>query len=203
MLKKAVSLLVMVSVLLMAAGCRVVLVDEALAEEEEAPQIASGNETIIMESNVRFDKRMVVRGQTNLPEGSVIQAGLKEYPDDAPIEQVMDATAQPLEEFILTDTGEVGEDGTFLIVLKRGNTEKRYQLIVEFPADLQPPAVQEKYGIYGQNIGDSDGAYQYDKDGKTYTGIIRFAPIPMPSDRGFYSGKMKLNSDPSKANPFW
>ncbi|MGM0843405.1 MAG: hypothetical protein ACQEUT_00405 [Bacillota bacterium] len=203
MLKKAAALFASVSILLLLAGCRVVLVDETLAEEDEAPKVASGTEIITIDSHVRFDKKLVIRGQTNLPEGSIIQAGMKEYQDDATIEQVMNAAAQPSEDFILTDTSEVGEDGTFLIVLKRGSSETRYQLVVEFLADLQPPPVQEKYGEFGENIGDSEGAYQYEKDGKTYTGVARFAPIPKPTDRGFYSGKMKLHPDPANADPFW
>ncbi|MGF2618360.1 hypothetical protein FZC84_13380 [Rossellomorea vietnamensis] len=203
MLKKSASLLACLTLLTLLAGCRVVLVDETLAEEEKAPPVVSGEEIITLDSSVQFDKKMVVRGQTNLPEGSVLQAGLKEYPDDAAMEQIMNAEVQPLEDFILTGTGEVSEDGTFLIVLKRGEREKRYQLTVEFLSDLQPPHIKEKYGELGEKIGDSEGAYQYEKDGKTYTGIIRFAPIPKPSDHGFYSGKMKLNSDPANADPFW
>ncbi|WP_421382313.1 hypothetical protein ACOJQI_22405 [Bacillus salacetis] len=191
MLKKGIKAAILVAALILLAGCRVVWVDDTLAEVENNLKISTVNEVIQLDSSVRFDKKLVIRGQTNLPKGSIIHAGIKEDSHE-PFKQVKNESAKPLEGFSLTGIGEISDDGTFLIVLKRKSIEEKYLLTVEFLPDLQPSSIQEKYGPAGENIGDSEGAFRYENDGNKYTGIIRYAHIPNTR------GRMDLYPKPAK-----
>ncbi|WP_409252366.1 hypothetical protein V1502_20105 [Bacillus sp. SCS-153A] len=202
MLKKAVKLLTSVIVLILLTACRVVWVDETL-EKQKSPEIAKGKETITLEATVQYNRnRLVIRGQTNLPEGAVIHSGVKQYPDNEEYLDVINGVVEPLDEYILEETGETSDDGSFLIVLERPDTEKQYQLSVRFLPELQPDAIRSKYGKAGENIGSSEGVYEYETDGVTSTGIALFSPIGSSSDGGFwYLGKFKLEANQADAMP--
>ena len=202
MLRTGISTLLLLSVMVLLAGCRVVWVDETL-DQKKSPEVAKGKETIILEATVQYNRnRLVIRGQTNLPEGAVIYAGVKQYPDDAEQLDVINGVIEPHDGYILEEQGETSEDGSFLIVLERPDTEKQYQLSVQFLPELQPENIQSTYGKTGENIGSSEGVYEYEKDGITSTGIALFSPIGSSSDNGFwYLGKYKLQADQKDAMP--
>ncbi|MGR3765804.1 hypothetical protein [Rossellomorea sp. NS-SX7] len=186
---------------LLLSGCRVVLVDETLEETAAEPE-AKGKETISLQSSVQFSKdKLVFRGVTDLPKGAVIEASLKEYPEDVTVEQVINATAQPLDESKISQTGEVEDDGSFLIVMKRENPEKRYQVSIQFRPELQPQPVKDQYGENGENIGPAEGVFQYEIDQSHYTGIALYGPLPNLSDGGFYRGKWDLRETQNKSRP--
>ncbi|XXM70845.1 hypothetical protein ACQ0QQ_14125 [Lysinibacillus sphaericus] len=192
---------VALSLLFLLAGCRVVLVDETLEQAKSEPE-PKGKEPISLQGNVQFNKnKLVFRGETDLPEGGVIEASLTEYPDTATLQQVMNAEAEPAAETKISETGEVGKDGTFLIVMKRSDPQKRYQVSVQFRPELQPPAVKDQYGEKGENIGGGEGVFNYELDQSKMTGIALFAPLPNLNDGGFYQGKWDLHESQEKARP--
>jgi hypothetical protein len=203
MLKKPMTLATVLMMLILLTGCRVVFVDKALSEENEAPEIAKGSEVITLESYVQYDpKRLILRGQTNLPQGTVLQAGLKEFPGGVEHEDVLTGKVEPLDEYVLEQEGEVDEEGSFLIVLKRQDTSKRYQISLRFRPEIQPPEVQEKYGEFGEMIGSSEGNYKYDANGTPATGIAIFAPLGAFSDQHFwYNGKYDLTPSIKDSRP--
>ncbi len=189
------------SLLFLLSGCRVVLVDETLGQAEAEPE-PKGKEPISLQSKVQFStNKLVFRGETDLPEGAVIEASLTEYPETVTLQQVMNAEAEPLAETKVSETGEVGKDGTFLIVMKRSDPQKRYQVSVQFRPELQPPAVKDQYGEKGENIGGGEGVFNYELDQSEMTGIALFAPLPNLNDGGFYQGKWDLNESQEKARP--
>ncbi|MFL8936200.1 hypothetical protein ACKA06_05305 [Rossellomorea oryzaecorticis] len=189
------------SLLFLLSGCRVVLVDETLKQAEAEPE-PKGKEPISLQSKVQFSKdKLVFRGETDLPQGAVIEASLTEYPDTVTLLQVMNAEAEPVAETKVSETGETGEDGTFLIVMKRSDPQKRYQVSIQFRPELQPTAVKDQYGEKGENIGGGEGVFNYELDQSEMTGIALFAPLPNLNDGGFYQGKWDLNESQEKARP--
>lgn len=202
MLMNTVKLMIALIALLLLTACRVVWVDETL-EQKKSPEVAKGKETILLEATVQYNRnRLVIRGQTNLTEGAVIHSGVKQYPDDAEHLDVINGVVEPLDGYILEETGETSEDGSFLIVLDRPDTEKQYQLSVRFLPELQPDAIRSKYGKAGENIGSSEGVYEYETDGITSTGIVLFSPIGSSSDGGFwYLGKFNLEANQADSMP--
>ncbi|WP_175990282.1 hypothetical protein [Bacillus sp. Marseille-Q1617] len=190
------------SLLLLLSGCRVVLVDESLKQTAEEPE-AKGKEQISLQSTMQFSKdKLVFRGVTDLPQGSVIEASLKEYPDEVTLEQVMNAEADPVDESKISQTGEVEDDGSFLIVMKREKPEKRYQVSVQFRPELQPQPVKDLYGETGENIGPGEGVFQYEVDQSQFTGIALYGALPNIEDGGFYyRGKWDLHETQEKSRP--
>ncbi|EDL65438.1 hypothetical protein [Bacillus sp. SG-1] len=202
MLKKTIKLVLFLFVLLLLTACRVVWVDETL-EQKKSPEVARGKETILLEATVQYNRnRLVIRGQTNLPEGAVIHSGVKQYPDGAEQLDVINGVIEPLDEYILEKTSETSEDGSFLIVLERPDTEKQYQLSVRFLPELQPAAIQNTYGKTGENIGSSEGVFKYEANGITSTGMALYSPIGSSLDGGFwYLGKYKMQANQKDAMP--
>lgn len=202
MLKNAVVVLITMAVLLILTGCRVVWVDKMLGEEK-TPEIAKGNEVITLDAYVQYDpNRLIIRGLTNLPKGAVLQAGLQEFPGGAEHDDVLNGKVEPAEEYALVEEGEVDEDGSFLIILKRLDTSKRYQVSLRFSPEIQPAEVQEKYGEFGGMIGSSEGVYEYDSNGTPVTGIAEFAPLGAFSDQNFwYRGKYDFTPSLNESRP--
>jgi hypothetical protein len=189
------------SLLFLLSGCRVVLVDETLKQAEAEPE-PKGKEPISLQSKVQFkNNKLVFRGQTDLPEGAVIEASLTEYPDTATLQQVMNAEVEPAMETKVSETGKVADDGTFLIVMKRSDPQKRYQVSVQFRPELQPQPVKDRYGETGENIGVSEGFFEYEVGQTGYKGIALYAPLPNIDDGGFYQGKWDLHESQEKARP--
>ncbi|MBA2871948.1 hypothetical protein HNQ85_002238 [Anoxybacillus calidus] len=108
-----------------------------------------------------FAEKVVVNGQSNLPEGAVIQASLKEEGGQ---------TAREV-------TEKVAKDGTFSIVLKRPVLNEEYELSVAFLPELQPKHVERVYGKKGENIKKSDIVVEYKRNGKRYRGIMLYDRI--------------------------
>jgi hypothetical protein len=206
MLKKPIILATVFMMLMYLTGCRVVLDDKTL-DEEKAPEIANeiakGNEGITLNSFVQYDpNRLIIRGQTNLPQGTVLQAGLQEFPGGVEHDDVINGKIEPLEEYALEEEGEVDEDSSFLIVLKRLDTSKRYQVSLRFSPEIQPPEVQEKFGASGEMIGSSEGVYEYEVNGKPVIGIAKFAPLGAFSDQNFwYRGKYDFTPSLKDSRP--
>jgi hypothetical protein len=187
--------------LLLLTGCRVVLVDETLKETAAEPE-AKGKEAISLQSSLQFRKdKAIFRGVTDLPKGAVIEASLKEYPEEVTLEQVINAEAEPLDKSKISQTGEVGDDGSFLIVIKREDPEKRYQVSVQFRPELQSQPVKDLYGETGENIGPGNGVFQYEVDQTEFTGIALYGPLPKLSDGGFYQGKWDLHATQEESRP--
>jgi hypothetical protein len=108
-----------------------------------------------------FAEKVVVNGQSNLPEGAVIQASLKEEGGQTAREA----------------TEKVAKDGTFSIVLKRPVLNQEYELSVAFLPELQPRHVERVYGKKGENIKKSDIVFEYKQNGKRYRGIMLYDRI--------------------------
>jgi hypothetical protein len=201
MLKRGAAGLILFVVLTVLAGCRVVWVDQSL-EEAQTQEKAKGSEVVTLEARIQFDqKRMVIRGQTNLPQGTILLADLKEYPDGAEQKDVLNGEVEPENETALEKEGEINEDGTFTIVLDRPDTEKRYQAAVRFAPEIQPGEIQQIYGETGEMIGDGEGSYEYETDGTLITGIARFAPVFSLADGGWYRGKFEMSPKIGEARP--
>ncbi|WP_168413195.1 hypothetical protein [Bacillus salacetis] len=183
------------------AGCRVIWVDKTLDEKTETV-MSKGKEEIKIEATLQSDQtRLIFRGNANLPQGAVLVAELKEYPDGVEQTEVLNGEVQPVDETALEKEAEMNEDGSFLIVMDRPDTEKRYQAAIRFAPEIQPEEIQQKFGKMGELIGESDGLYQYEADGTTVTGIAKYAPVFSLSDGGWYRGKFDMFPNIEDARP--
>ncbi|MCA1055350.1 hypothetical protein LCM10_10170 [Rossellomorea aquimaris] len=195
----------LVSVLLLLSGCRVIWVNPPLEAADAKPQAdipAAGIEPIDIQAYVQYDKRKIVfRGETNLPEGAVIEVSLTQFPEGTDPLNVTNGSVDPLPDTKIGDTGEVAEDGTYLIVLQR-DPEKQYQISTQFRPEQQPPQVKETYGETGENIGKSEGLSEYEVDGTSYRGIALYAPLNNVDEPGYYMGKWNLKPEQKDARPY-
>jgi hypothetical protein len=201
MLRKGCSAIAILLVISLLAGCRVIWVDKTL-EEQEAPELSKGREEIKLEATLQSDQtRMIIRGNANLPEGAILLADLKEYPEGAEQTDILNGEVEPADETALENEGDMNEDGSFLIVMDRPDTEKRYRAAIRFSPEIQPEDIQQKFGKSGELIGESDGLYQYEMDGSKITGIAKYAPVFSLSDGGWYRGKFDMSPNIEDARP--
>jgi hypothetical protein len=191
----------LVGLLLLMSGCRVVLVDPSLKAsnpEKSAPL----KEQIKLQAHIQYDNRKIVfRGETELPEGAILEASKMEYPEGTEPFSVEVGTADPLKDTKAAEKTEVTKDGTFLVVLKR-DPQKRYQISFQFRPELQPDPIKEKYGETGNNIGTSEGLFNYEDNGTGYTGIALFAPLNTTDDAGFWMGRLEMRPNQKDARPY-
>jgi hypothetical protein len=131
---------------------------QQLFVKEQINTATSEQKEIIMKGSViGLSAKIVIRGQSNLPEGAVIQAVLSE-----------DAEGKIV---VLKETVKVDKRGDFTFVLQRPVIERDYVLSVAFLPELQPQSIQQIYGERGEQIEQGDATFTYGKDGMTYRGL--------------------------------
>jgi hypothetical protein len=137
---------------------------QQLFMKEQINTATSGQKEIMMKGSViGLSTKIVIRGQSNLPEGAVIQAALSED-DEGKI-------------VALKETVKVDKRGNFTFVIQRPVIERNYVLSVAFLPELQPQFIQQIYGEHGQQIEQSEATFTYAKDGITYRGLKLYDQI--------------------------
>ncbi|WP_141771915.1 hypothetical protein [Rossellomorea aquimaris] len=159
-------------------------------------------EQINLQAHIQYDNRKIVfRGETDLPEGTILEASKMEYPIGTEPFSVEVGAADPLKETKAAEKAEVAKEGTFLVVLKR-DPQKRYQISLQFRPELQPVPIKEIYGDTGDSIGASEGLFNYEDNGTEYTGIALFAPLNTIDDAGFWMGRLEMRPNQKDARPY-
>ncbi|WP_201712741.1 hypothetical protein [Rossellomorea arthrocnemi] len=176
-------------------GCRVEMATE-LPQKQTAP---SGVRIDITGTVLLQGNELIVEGQSNLPEDSIMFAGLKDYGEFEPYARVINWQGEEGKEYVTENTGVVDEKGNFQIKVDRGNPESRYKLEVLFNPAIQKSKVQEIYGFWGEDIAPNIGYLDFEYNENTISGMIKVAPIVSITDPNGNKAKWNLTNIPKKS----
>ncbi|MCA0149428.1 MULTISPECIES: hypothetical protein [Rossellomorea] len=176
-------------------GCRVEMATE-LPQKPEAPS----GVRIDFSGNVLLNgDELIVEGKSNLPEDSIMFAGIKDYGKFESYPKVISWQAVEDEEYAAESTGVVDEKGNFQIKLKRVNPDSRYKLEVIFNPAIQKSKIQEIYGFWGEGIAPNIGYFDFEYNENTLSGMILSAPIVSITDPNGDGAKWNLTNIPNKS----
>ncbi|MEI2664284.1 hypothetical protein [Rossellomorea sp. LJF3] len=188
---------ILTACLLLLTGCRVQMATE-LPVRQQAP---TGIRIEITGTVFLKDKELIVDGQSNLPKDAIMFAGLKEYGDHESYARVINWQGEEDMEYVTESTGVVDEKGHFQIKVDRVNPDKRYKMEVLFNPGIQKSKIQEKYGLWGENIAATIGQTEFKHNGRTVTGMIKVAPIVNITDPSGNGAKWNLTDVFKKSRP--
>ncbi|WP_335872707.1 hypothetical protein [Bacillus sp. 2205SS5-2] len=156
-------------------GCRVVFYDESLQSQ---PLNSKKSEEVTLEGTVFIERaRLIIRGTTNLPKGTIILAGLKEFSKNATITDIFEGNEQVSGDFVEEYKVEVDDTGQFTIVINKKQATMSSQLEVWFRPNLQINTLQEKFGRTGEFLAEVEGLENYEFEGESFSGLVKYAPI--------------------------
>jgi len=147
---KYVTLIVATTAVMLLSGCRVTFtptVQEASAGNEmaaapEDTQVPDRSELIAATMQVDNPK-VILRGQTSLPPGTVLNVEMKPYAKEDSFEQIEAGQVEPNAKPVLTSEAVIGDNGEMeLTVLRRPHNESSYRVDLMLIPDNQPEAVQ-------------------------------------------------------------
>ncbi|MDX8342335.1 hypothetical protein [Rossellomorea sp. YZS02] len=183
--------------LILLTGCRVEMATE-LPQKSATPS----GVRIDLSGNVLLQgDELIVEGKSNLPEDSIMFAGLKDYGEFEPYARVINWQGEESEEYVTESTGVVDEKGNFTIKLNRINPDSRYKLEVLFNPAIQKSKIQEIYGFWGEDIAFNIGYLDFEHNENTVSGMILIAPIVSISDPNGDGAKWNLTNIPKKSRP--
>lgn len=181
-----------VTLLSLLTGCRVILTEEATGETKKPakPQLVKIDATVNLKS-----QKIIVRGNSTLPAGAIVDVRLMPYSDDAPREEIEPYLIEPEDTVMASANTKVNEDGSIeLTVLKRPDPAKRYRLDLLFIPDRQPEEVKLE-----ENIEDSEGFTSLQVDGKTETGLLMHVNIFKEDE--FFGDNISMDFIPKQNRP--
>ncbi|PFA63152.1 hypothetical protein CN378_19195 [Bacillus sp. AFS015802] len=181
--------------LILLTGCRVEMATE-LPQKQAAP---SGIRIEITGTVLLQEKELIVEGQSNLPEDSILFAGLKDYGEFESYARVINWQGEESEEYVTESTGVVDEKGNFQIKVNRVNPGSRYKLEVLFNPAIQKSKIQEIYGFWGEEIAPNIGYLDFEYNENTVSGMILVAPIVSITDPYGNGAKWNLTNIPNKS----
>lgn len=144
-------------------------------------------------------KELIVEGKSNLPEDSIIFAGLKDYGEMESYARVINWQGEETDEYVTENTGVVDDKGNFQIKVDRVNPESRYKLEVLFNPAIQKSKIQEIYGFWGEDIARNIGYLDFEYNGNTLSGMIKVAPIVSITDPKGDGAEWNLTNIPNKS----
>ncbi|WP_113928504.1 hypothetical protein [Bacillus sp. P14.5] len=194
MVKRIQILIPIVILVVLLTGCRVVFYDESL---DSQPTISKKSVEVTLEGSVHIENaRLVIRGQTNLPKGTIILIGLRSFPENIKNTEILEGKGQISKDFTREYTAEIDEAGEFTKVIDKERDDQQFQLEVWFRPNLQDETVQDRYGKNGEFIDKGDGLIKYDVEGESLTGFVKYAPIISE-----YGGSWSLAPSISQSRP--
>lgn len=186
---------ILVATLVFLTGCRVEMATE-LPQKKVTP---SGVRIELTGTVLLQGKELIVEGKSNLPEDSILFAGLKDYGEFESYARVINWQGDESEEYVTESTGVVDEEGNFKIKVDRVNPQSRYKLEVIFNPAIQKSKVQEIYGFWGEDIAPNIGYFDFEYNENTLSGMIKVAPIVSISDPNGDGAKWNLTNIPNKS----
>ncbi|WGG46879.1 hypothetical protein [Rossellomorea sp. DA94] len=130
-------------------------------------------QNIMMDASVSFKPhQIIIRGDTDLPQGSVLYIMLKPYDETVSLEEIQTYQVEP-EDIALASTAKVGKEGSIeLTVLKWPDPNKRYRLDLMFIPDNQPEDIK-----LGENLITNEDYIEISENGKTLTGLLLYVNV--------------------------
>ncbi len=147
---KYVTLILAATATMLLSGCRVSFtptVHEASAGNEmaaapEDTQVPEDSSVITATMQVDNPK-VILRGQTSLPPGTVLNVEMKPYAKEDAFEQIEAGQVEPDPQPVLTSEAIIGDNGEMeLTVLRRPDNESSYRVDLMLIPDNQPEEVQ-------------------------------------------------------------
>ena len=177
-------------------GCRVIVFDEKKEERKAEKFVHNPNNEVQVNATVQlFKKKLLVRGETTLPKGTVIDVQLKPYPESATSLQIVRNTVDPLDSVAASGIIKVKKDGTLeSITVTRPGEDKRYRLEIVLDPRKQNKDVQTVLGPLGENIGNSDGHVSVTQETEEITLIKKFANIMKREEPDGFMSKIDLTA---------
>ncbi|OXS59604.1 hypothetical protein B1B00_11810 [Bacillus sp. DSM 27956] len=184
----------MLCVLPMIAGCRVILVDESKEKSEVEQVVQRPSEALKLDSKVQlFKKSLLIRGETTLPKGAVMDVQLKPYPNDATSLQIIRNAIEPLDTVASSGIVKVKKDGTIeSITIPRPDENKRYRLEIVLDPRKQNEDVTKSLGPLGENLSNSDGKVSITEKSQDITFLKKYANIMKREEPDGFMAKINL-----------
>ncbi|MBW3111686.1 hypothetical protein KYJ26_07590 [Bacillus sp. MCCB 382] len=184
----------MLCVIPLIAGCRVIVVDESKETSKVEQVVQKPSEALKLDAKAQlFKKSLLIRGETTLPEGAIIDVQLKPYPDDATSLQIIRTVVEPLDTIASSGTVKVKKDGTMeSITIPRPSENKRYRLEIVLDPRKQNEDVQEILGPLGENLTTSSGSTPLTEESKDITTIKKYANIMKREEPDGFMAKLDL-----------
>ncbi|CAN7286989.1 hypothetical protein [Rossellomorea sp. LjRoot5] len=175
-------------------GCRVIVFDESKEEQKVEKIIQSPSENWKLDAKVQvFKKSLLIRSETTLPKGAIVDVQLKPYPDDATSLQIIRTAVEPLDTVASSGTVKVKKDGTIeSITIPRPDENKRYRLEIILDPRKQDEDVQEAIGPFGEKLSNSDGNISITEKSQDITFLKKFANIMKREEPDGFMAKINL-----------
>jgi hypothetical protein len=189
-------IIVMLCVIPMMSGCRVIVVEDSKKKNEVEQVVQKPSEALKLDAKVQvFKKSLLIRGETTLPKGSVVDVQLKPYPDDATSLQIIRNSIEPLDTVTSSETVKVKKDGAIeSISIPRPDENKRYRLEIVLDPRKQSEVVQEALGPLGENLSNSDGNVSITEKSQDITFLKKYANIMKREEPDGFMAKINLVS---------
>ncbi|MBN8192872.1 hypothetical protein JI667_12040 [Bacillus sp. NTK074B] len=181
--------------LILLTGCRV----EMATDLPQKPAAPSGVRIDLSGTVLLNGDELIVEGKSNLPEDSILFAGLKDYGDFESYARVINWQGEESEEYVTESTSVVDEKGNFQIKVDRVDPDSRYKLEVLFNPAIQKSKVQEIYGFWGEDIAPNIGYLDFEYNENTVSGMILVAPIVSITDPNGDGVIWNLTNIPNKS----
>ncbi|MCA1054171.1 hypothetical protein LCM10_04165 [Rossellomorea aquimaris] len=137
-----------------------VIISNVLPLDHLTRNNADNHETYQFSGNVyNLQHLVVIKGLSNLPEGTVI---------------TVEKAGKEKDAFLYEDSVEVDDEGSFQFFIERAKKDEEYLMNVIIYSHLQPQRVKQVLGERGQElkqIKNAKGAFEYRYNGNDYYGL--------------------------------
>ncbi|MCA0147271.1 hypothetical protein LCD52_00560 [Rossellomorea vietnamensis] len=187
-------IIAMLCVMPVMAGCRVIVVDESKEKSEVKQVVHKSSEALKLDAKVQvFKKSLLIRSETTLPKGAIVDVQLKPYPDDATSLQIIRTAVEPLDTVASSGTVKVKKDGIIeSITIPRPDENKRYRLEILVDPRKQNEDVQEALGPLGENLSNSEGNVSITEKSQDITFLKKYANIMKREEPDGFMAKLDL-----------
>ncbi|MGG4547740.1 hypothetical protein ABER02_08105 [Rossellomorea marisflavi] len=171
------------------SGCRVVAF-EGLKENEPKKKESTAKEVMVdfNPNLVLLGPKMVVRGETSLPEGTVVTVQIKPFSDSVGYLSIVNEGAEPLDE--IKDGKDVKvektrEFGPVAFPRAASEQDKRFRIEALIDPRKQPEEVRNLLGSNGEHIKDSRGMKTVEDEDAEVVMIRKYADVMTYEEDGF------------------
>ncbi|KML08284.1 hypothetical protein VL06_02165 [Rossellomorea marisflavi] len=173
------------------AGCRLVAFEGMKEKEPKKKETTAKGVMVDFNPNlVLLGPKMVVRGETSLPEGTVVTVQIKPFSDSDDYLRIVNSGAEPLDEIKGEEDVKVEETKEFgPVAFPRAVSEqdKRFRIEAFVDPRKQPEEIQKLLGSNGEHIKDSRGMKTVEDGDAEVVMIRKYTDVMTYEEGGFQS----------------
>lgn len=173
------------------AGCRLVAFEGMKEKEPKKKETTAKGVMVDFNPNlVLLGPKMVVRGETSLPEGTVVTVQIKPFSDSDDYLRIVNSGAEPLDEIKGEEDVKVEETKEFgPVAFPRAVSEqdKRFRIEAFVDPRKQPEEIQKLLGSNGEYIKDSRGMKTVEDGDAEVIMIRKYTDVMTYEEGGFQS----------------